>query len=294
MKTLTKILGCLTAVTLVAASAGVAYANNESGRRLLMSPIESRFTLDPGMQTAGEFTIKNNGNQTLTFDVRAEAVDVNVPDYSDIFGDAAKSSQTLLANWITFDNGTEWTLQPDEYVQVKYNINVPTNAPGGAQRAVILATMRDEGATIDVHRQAAHRVFATVTGDLRSSASVTRIRIPSLLFRAPIRSHVKLENTGNTDEWASGTMTIENFFGGRERARIETSHVVLSERPRDVEIRWEGAPGIGIFRVTQEITLLGKTTSESSVVFIIPLYLIVIVGLLLALLIGKIILDRKR
>ncbi len=289
MKTTSKILGCFLAIAIALSASLPAFA--AEGRKLLISPIESRITmLQPGQQQTGEYTVKNTGDVALTFDVRAEALDIQMPNYADVYGEPAMSSATLLANWISFPQ-TEWTLQPDQSTTVAYTINVPSGAAGGAQRAVIMNRMKSEG-TVAVERQAAFKIFANISGNTRVNAKIAKVSIPAFLFRAPIKTKIDLTNDGNTDEWTEEKMTVKTL-GGETVYEEENSHVVLAGKPRTVENRWDGAPGIGIFRVTQTVNLNGQEMDKSSLVFIVPLYLIIIVGLLLALLIGRIVISAR-
>jgi hypothetical protein len=71
---------------------------------------------------------------------------------------------------------------------------------------------------------------------------------------------------------------------------------VLPEKNRKSEMKWEGAPSLGVFKVTHEVTIpaLNKTSTFTKTVIIIPLFLVVIILLILAVLVLKIVLVIKK
>jgi hypothetical protein len=234
-----------------------------------------------------EFKLANEGQETLTFTVVAKPYSVLDASYNSVSYDK-ETKYTQLARWISFDQ-TEYQLKPKEVVKIPFKVTVPDDAPSGGQYAMIsVSTKADQSTAGDQTVQAIHElgmlVFGRVSGETREEAQVQSMAIKT--FQPPkydddgqneqaVSAQAKVKNSGNTDFAVKSHLVVEPVLGGGTVTTTEESFTVLPDTEREFTVRWADSPALGLFKVTQQVSVLGKDYQATQVVLVIPTALII-------------------
>ena len=268
------------------ASLGVgmtAFAEDLPAKRLQISPVVQKITLERGENYRSSIKVQNTGAEDFKYLVSATHYSVRDESYDPDFDSATSYSE--MTNWITFD-WTEGTAHPNDSIEVPLTISVPQDVPSGGQYAAIVAQIvnDDEGAGGNVGVtnivRAAMLIFASVAGNTREQGEVIENNIPAFLFTTPLSVSSLVKNSGNVHADASYTLQVYPLFSDEEvytNEEVPTTYTILPETQRYNTISWEGAPQLGIFRVVQTIKFLDKTSTNSRIVFICPMWFLILV-----------------
>jgi len=273
--------------------------NNDVG--IAISPmLNDRMKLEPGGVAEGKFRVRYPATETIEVfaEVAPYAAGESESYETGVFNQP--SAYTKMVEWTTLDledcviNKREagrvyFTMHQQEECYVTYSIAVPSDAFGGSQHAAIFVQtvpsddVEGGGAIINAYR-IGYLIKNDVDGPAaKSDGKVVEIKIPGFfLFVPPITSSVLVENTGSLDFEAEIKTTIKPLLGGKEVVE-EKKVLVMAETERLTSYKWEETPQLGLFEVKVEATVLGKTTTLTKTVLVIPVALIVaiIVGILL-------------
>jgi hypothetical protein len=253
--------------------------------------------LEPGTTYADEeftkLTVFNSGNKAFDFKLTVEAYTMTDSSYGTI--SSTDTMHTEMSRWISFEK-TIYTLQSDERVEVPFEITVPKDAPGGSQYAIIYAEAIDSGnsdGVVPISR-AGIPIHALIDGETREAAEITKTNIRSFLFAPPITTTSSVKNSGNVDVMPEYAITVTNIFGKQVHYDKTALHI-QPDTTREVELTWQGAPMIGVFKVKQTVTFVvgGETVSDviEKTVWIIPLFVVVFIPLAFA---GLILLSVRK
>ena len=167
-------------------------------------------------------------------------------------------------------------------------MDVPKDAHGGTQRAGIFVESvpsgtPDDSGIINKYRIGYFLSSAIDGPGAKSEGKIKKLKIPQLLFVPPVRSSVLVENTGSLDFEVSYKMTVKKYFGGGEVYSKGQKALVMAETRRLIADEWGGSPKLGLFKVTEEATVLGETSTLTKTVLVIPIALMIaiLVGILL-------------
>ncbi len=280
--------------------------NNLAG--LALSPMTSgKLNMEPGESYDGRFRVRMTGHETQNVVASVAPYSAGSPDNYSNSDFSSETRYNKIIDWAKvtleedetcevdrYDKGKVYfQLDPQEECYLNYQIKVPSDAFGGAQRMAIFVrtineTASEDGGTgINSQYQIGYTVTSSVDGpDAKAKGHVVETKIPQLLFVPPVTSSVKVENTGNLDFEAEYKMTVKTFFRKKEVYVNESNATVMAETSRVVSTNWNETPSLGLFRVTQETTVLGETSTLTKTVLVIPIALIVaiIVAILLLIL----------
>jgi hypothetical protein len=298
-----KITLCLTAIfALFGATINTAYADDENvGGYLSVGPAyfkpDNFGILQPGEIYSRSISVSNTGTEASSFTVSVEPLSVNPADYSAIWG-AAPSQYNKIVDWIEFTNVPDegYTVAPGKSTNVDFTIHVPEDAAGGAQAAMILIDIgksADTG-TWNVLTSLGVQVYANVDGDIRVGAEVSNQYIANFSFTSVISSGFAVANSGNIEVDAVSRLEVNNYFTGANIYTDTQSKLVHPETARAVQHDWKNAPSIGIFKVTQTVTLLETEYPLTRTVIIFPVWLLIVAILFFVLLIVTLILAVKK
>ena len=257
-----------------------------------IEPAKQKIKLEPGQSYVGSMKIKNIGSKQFSYTMAVypyTVVDVNYnPNYENL-----ADNYTKIANWITFDEKDKTgSIEPGASVDVPYTITVPKDVPSGGQYAAITAETSDgnnSDSAIKTVNRLAMILYADIAGDTKTSGSIINNSVNSFVFNPPITVSAMIENTGNVETTASCVVKIwplgstETVFNN-EQDRGRLIDIIPGTR-RYNAISWGGSPSLGIFTVEQTIEYLGQTSVVKKLVIICPLWLIVIIFLIVAILI---------
>ncbi len=249
-----------------------------------ISPVDQKITLEPGESFRSTFKVHNIGNNDFEYLVYSTPYNITDRDYTPNFDDVSTYSQ--MSDWIIFD-WDSGKLAIDETVEIPFTINVPKDVPAGGQYAAIMAQVKKDDeeqaeGTVGVKSvaRAALLLYASIPGNTREEGSIVENNIPAFLFTSPLTVSSLVKNDGNVHADATYSLQIFPLFSSEEVYTTEETpeaHVILPGTSRYTTISWEGAPQLGIFRVVQTIKFLDKTSTNSRIVFICPMWFLILV-----------------
>ncbi len=274
------LLVCLAALVFVIPSDMVFAAGEKPDYKMAISPsIDDMEILEPDTQRTGSFKIYNEGTKDFEYDVSFAPYSVASETYEPSF--TTENKYTDIRNWIETDISGGQLEAGGEQV-INYTVNVPENFHGGMQSAAILVTMRnnpDQQGNISAIRQIAYIVYGNVDGDVIETGKVLENNIPSFLFKPPIVATSLVENTGNVYTRASYKLQVFPLFSDEEVYTNEENpenNIVFPETKRYSEIKWEGAPQLGIFRVRSTVKIFDDESVTEKLVFLCPIWFLVV------------------
>ncbi len=241
--------------------------------------------IDPGSSYKGEFTIENTGKQDFEYEISFSPYSVEGEKYDPNYD--KETQYTDIAKWITV-NSDSGKINAGDKTKVEYVIEVPTDVHGGAQAAVIMITMRPDSqadtSAVQAIRRLGYLVFGNVDGDIIETGKILENKVPSFLFNPPIYGTSMVENTGNVYTVAKYSLQVFPLFSDEEVYTNEEepeNSVVFPETKRYNEIKWDGAPHLGIFRVRQMVKIFDEESVTEKIVFLCPIWFLFIVLLLI-------------
>ncbi len=270
-----------------------------------LNPSELELELEAGQTYEASVGVTNAGR--LPFDVITSVSpyyasgDNYEPDFE------TETSYTKLCNWITLEKDT-YHLEPGETARVNFTVKVPEDVVGGGQYAAIMllgdSGIEEEGA-VKVQGQLAALIYGRVDGTEKvASGELVDHSLPAFMFNDQISTSQTVKNTGNVDFRVKQTMTITDYFSNRPVVTADTvnsegqmvgfnASTVLPGTTRTGILTWTDAPKLGLFEVKQEISFLDQEYVFTQVVFLCPLWLLLIVLVIIIALIVRIIYKIK-
>lgn len=259
----------------------LAHAAETPDYRLDISPASMKVDLKPGVADIAEIKLKNTGSKQLGYEISVAPYSVEGEQYQQNI--SKETTYTDLVKWVTTDV-TSGTLEPNEEKNLRVTIKVPKDVPAGGQYAVILAKMVEgdgsESNGIVMQKQVGSILYASVDGQTRKEGKVIENKVPSFLFAPPIQATSVVENTGNIHVEAKYILQVFPLFGNEEVYTNEEdpeTRLILPETRRFNTITWDGAPQLGIFKVRQTVEFLGEKSVTEKVVFLCPIWFLLII-----------------
>lgn len=270
-------------------------AASGGSKGLSVSPsIEKLGVLEPGQTYEREIYLTNLDSEEKTFEVLTSSFWVEDENY-DVKWGVSDSQYGKIADWTDIDSSEMHTVGAGETYVFKYKISVPEDQPGGAQRLMVAINLGSDsnGSFVNAETRINTLVYATIDGDARSDADLVSRDIQGFSFVPSISTTSVLENTGNLDLDVSYRMVVRDFFSGREVHVAEDDRVLMAESTRMYEQKWDGAPLLGIFSVTQQIEFMGEARELEGVTVICPLWLVIVFVVAVALIVMYFVHRRK-
>lgn len=263
-----------------------AMAANEADYHLGITPTQSNLgALEPGKSYTGEFKVRNQGNKTAEFEVVFAPYSVKNENYDPVYDES--SSYTEISKWITTDQDGG-IIEPNAEQSIKFTVNVPADAHGGSQSAIIAIRLKQENNATDTAIQAVQQlgylVYGNVDGEIIQTGKVLENKVPGFIFTSPITATSLVENTGNVYTAATYTLQVFPLFSDEEVYTNEEEpekNIIFPETKRFYTASWEGAPQLGIFRVRQTVKIFDDESVVEKLVFICPIWFLFIVLLII-------------
>lgn len=301
---LSRIFIVLAAILTIIGVPFLTYAAEEPEYQLGISPAKHDFdALEPGESYTDTFKIKNSGKQELQYKISFAPYSVSDETYDP--DTTTKTKYSDIAEWVTINGDMSGTLASNESREVEYKVDVPLDAHGGAQMAAIIVTMNrnettGEQTAIESVQQLGYVIYGNVNGDVIKTGKVLENKVPGFLFNPPILGSSTVENTGNVYTRATYKLQVFPLFSDEEVYTNEENpenNIIFPETKRYNEIKWEGSPHLGIFRVRQTVKIFDEESVTEKIVFLCPIWFLFIVILLIFLIVFWIvsrIFKRKR
>lgn len=273
---------CLMLMGAFGATSAVFAEEEKPDYRIQVSPAKLELDLKPGESVTKNFRVQNTGTKDFDFELSSGPYNVEGEEYKN---DLSKvTDYNMIKDWITFSKD-KGSVKAGESEEVTATVKVPKDVPAGGQYAVILARMiepKDESASgIVAEKQVGILVFSkNVDGNTRTTGGVVDAKVPSFIFAPPIKATSVVENTGNVHADATYILQVYPFFGGEEVYSNEENpdvRTILPDTRRLNTLSWDGAPQLGIFKVKQTVKFLGETKEIEKVVFICPIWFLLII-----------------
>ena len=273
-----------------------------SNLSLAISPGMQEISLVPGETYEGSFLVSNPflGASELNYFVRLAPLNFEDLTYDISFEEEKNYNQIL--NWTEIETPTG-TLAPKESAEVVYRITVPENAPAGGQYlAFLVGAQTPDSAemtgqvSVSSSSQIAMLLYSTVSGEDNPSGEVVENTIPLILLDQPLKTSSTIKNTGNVHLDASYVLKVFPLFSNEELYSTEESpahNTVIPGTSLYSEKTWDDTPLLGIYRVVQEITLLGDTSTQESYTLVCPTWFFFLALFFVAALFYSLI-DRSR
>ncbi len=258
---------------------------------MTISPAKTKIDLAAGQNYSGSFKVINSGQDSFKFKVYATPYQIKDEAYTQ--PDFVKETpRTQLSRWVKFEQ-TEYSIKPEQTLEIKYQVKVPTNIPDGGQYAVLMAeTISKNDAMINSIKRIGMIIYGHTDGQTIEQGTAT-INQPSFFnFGAKVNSIVDFNNTGNTD--FDGTIKTEIFdlFDNLKQDQ-EKSFTVLPETNRKARHQWSNQPKIGLYKVKITASFLDQTTTKTAWILFISPILVLALGLLIIAIIIKQAFEKK-
>lgn len=283
-------LGVVVALGLIFQPA-VAQAAQES---LTVSPLKGEFKLTPGQQVGSSIKIKNSGEKPIEVEVYAQTFVVKNEHYDQEFYRA--DNKLAAENWINFDQAN-YRLEPKKEASINYQIKVPVGAePGGHYAAIFVQTKPPLAASGDVVqiKRVAHLLYFEIAGQITRGGSIETVKSTFWQLRSPIKSEVRVKNSGNIHYRIDGGVTLRNLFGGEvSKARIEG--LLMPGAARLFTIENEAPDWPGLYRLETKIGFPGGKSAKASswMLYLPPLYIYAL-GILFFIAISPLVVRKLR
>ncbi|MGB9844971.1 hypothetical protein [Methanothermobacter tenebrarum] len=244
---------------------------------LWASPAEFRYDLKPGGTVTGEVTVKNIGNETVN--VTVEKKRLLMDSIHLVYSDKG------IANWITINGNTTFTLKPGESRKITFTVKAPSkiNYSDAVGALVIRGLPVVENVTGGT--QITHGVELVVPirvglpGPIIESLQLIDHKAPIILLSfIPGEFVYELKNNGTVQANMTGSIDIK----GLTSHSIPIEGVVYPEDNYTLVERWTpGWTDLGLYKVDTTIKYgrfqAIKTINTTDTVVVIPVWLIILI-----------------
>ena len=248
--------------------------------RASITPLKQEISLGAGDKVDLEITIFNLGDEVMETSLVPEPLSVEGENYD--LNLSTMTNRTKIVDWIKFPEGSRFSVPVGESVTVPFRVEVPEDAPSGGQYAVLAAQFWSNN--IDSSHLAtvgaiAMRLYAQIAGENVIEGKILSNEIPAIVIGDGFTAHFEAENTGNLDFYVNDTFRVVDFFSHKilyDDAETAEPSVMFPETTRFLTNEWQG---VGIYNVTQNVSLLDETSEQTGTVIVIPVWLVVVFGL---------------
>ena len=262
-------------------------------------------SLKPGQSYEGVYSIYNEGRHDISVVVGISPFSYSA-DYKNI--DLIRgSSYNQIQEWVEIDQGPI-SLKSGEIKTMPFKIDVPEDIRGGGQYFAFINRINpgsepdEQGGTINGVKQIGLTVGTRINAEgLDACGKIIDQQISFWQPTAPLVTTATIENCGNIDFTAYGRLKIENalFGGGVIYETPAGKDIAIQVFPngesttREKEINWEEAPALGLFNVTQTISIGDKTETLVKTVLMLPFWVILVMIIVIVIIVVAIVLERK-
>ncbi len=198
---------------------------------LTVSPIFLDLTSQPGQKLEEKVRIRNNSNQTLNLRVKVYKLLSRNEDGATAIDEPTNQDQYI--SWLKLDQPTV-TANPQEWTDVHFSIDIPTDASFGYYYALSIGTEADpnEQATAKIQSEVVIPILLTVQRDgAKAEATLLDFKPKTLVYEdLPVDFQVRLSNSGNVHIKPRGNIFIKGP-NGQDLAILEVNESISSILP---------------------------------------------------------------
>ena len=270
-----------------------------SAYKVAYSPIRQEKILVPGTTEDLTLTLSTPSDATEDAEYELEVRPFSVDDNNQTHLEA-KGNYSEIVDWVEIpEDVAKGTLKPNETKHINATITVPKNAPAGGQYFTIVIKTRDTDSSTGLRHiyEMTHVVYAEVAGETIRQGEIESLDVPSFLFSGKITGSATVRNLGNIHSTVKHTLKVFPLFGDEEfftnEENPQDNNIVMPETSRFSSITWDGTPSIGIFRVHYIVEFEGVKNEVEKIVIVCPIWLLVIILAILAILIFRIVTHKS-
>ena len=259
-----------------------------------VTPMSRKVELKAGETYTGTVVVANPMTAEQNFAYKVSVAPYSVEGTMNNANFATESLRSQITKWITIDKPSG-VLAPNESAEITYTITVPEDAPGGGQYAAIMVgsdntAPQAQGVNIQNIYEIASIIYARVDGEIKRSGEITENDIPGFVTAMPLTVSTELQNSGNIHETASVRVTVNNFLNGSQVYPAEgedgiLEEIVMPDSSRMVSRELGSLSPVGLYQITQSVTYMGQTSSNSQLVVACPVWFMAMVALTLGVII---------
>lgn len=268
-------------------------ADGEVATSMFVSPMVDKLELEPGENYEGIIEISNAANAVYNLEYLAKVGSyktVGKENGKDDYGTietAQRSNHNMMVDWINIEN-PNGIIEPNGTIKVKYEINVPENAPSGSQYATLLVnditklpgdeTSDSNNIAIENKLQIIVSLFANISGDTLEKGAIFDNSISSFLINGPLEATSMVRNEGNIYTDAEYTLQVWPLFSDEEICTNEENpdtSLVLPDTER-YHTQSCNLPAVGIFKAKQIVRIFGEESIVEKTVIVCPIWLLFI------------------
>lgn len=298
-------------------SNGSVFADDGVATSISISPVSKILQLTPNSTSTDRFTITNNSDSEMEFEVYAAPYAYTYSETDDVYrlGFSKENNYTQITRWITFKDKdgnyvekATFKADPNGSVDIEYKISTPENIPAGGQYAVLFAhtlSGSTDASGIKTEASPGLVVYGRAEGETFVSSEISDLKISQTMMvdnneKSIINASGKVKNTGNVDFMATGLLKVTGIFGNTyyestgdsSKSRVS----VIPDTELVVSDSWDETPFFGMFNAEWTVYANGEPSETiTKFVIIMPVAIIIIVILLLTIVVIWIIMIiRKR
>lgn len=263
---------------------------------LVVAPARQTVALDAGKTENLQIRFFNETNSPISGNIKAVDFIVTGSDGAPIL------LEDQINDWIVlpYDRAS---IPAGEVLRVNFKINVPKDAPAGGRYAAIIfeqtgqltQTTNNEAASL-VSPRIVGLVNIKVNGPITESAFINVFKLPKFLEFGKIPLYFEISNKGGYHINPNGQVTLSNWMGQEIEKVIIDDKNIFPNAKRSYEVELGQTWMFGKYKVDLMANYgeQGKTVSESSFVWVIPVTVIVIIifSIIIAILVAYLI-SRK-
>lgn len=289
-----KILVALAAVGLLAAPMSGAYAQQNSGSGLSISPTRTELSIKPGQAGTVTITIKNvtKGAITAKALVNDFEADNDTGEPKLITDENKRSAATIRDFLIGFD---DVELEAEQEKEINIPVQIPSDAAPGAYYGVIRyqaipKTTTEQGAgQVALTASVGSLVLIEVPGNITEKIQVESVKAylkdksGSIFTNKPTRVGVKVKNLGNSFAKPFGQVQVTNMRGKQVHAYELNNSTprgnILPGSERTFKDDLKGISMPGRYKITANVSFGrgGEILSYSTTFWYLPVWVIVVI-----------------
>ena len=302
-------------IAMMALGSGLIIADRVSAEEnvassMFVTPMSQEMLLVPGEKYEGVISVSNSvsSQEDLRYKIAIGSYgidrgDDDIDDYAGGIDVTTTTARNVMMDWITIDKDSG-LIEPNGTDKITYTIDVPENAPAGAQYATILVIKDDatddniesEGITMQSVYQIASRIIANVAGETIEKGTIADNSIPSFLLSNNLEVTSMVKNEGNVYTNAEYTLQVWPVFSDEEICTNEESpeaNLILPDTER-YHTQTCNLPSVGIFRAKQTVKIFGEESTVEKMVIVCPIWLLFLIFFIIAVIIIWIIMRVRQ